>query len=71
MTLSGPSAATTCHRFKTPPAAGLYASIPQILFFWIYQIQFPFLCFGIFRGIKHNKNPTLPKFLKRPCNLMS
>ena len=29
----GPSAAATCLKFKTPPAASLYEGIPQILFF--------------------------------------
>ena len=51
MTLSGPSAAATCLIFKTPPAASLYAGIPQILFFWIYKIKSPSLCFVILRGI--------------------
>ena len=32
MTLSGLSAAATCLTLKTPPAASLYAGIPQILF---------------------------------------
>ena len=48
----GPSAAATCLTFKTPPAASLYAGIPQILFFWIYKIQSPSLYFGIFRTMR-------------------
>ena len=39
----GLNAAPTCLTFKTPPAASLYAGIPQILFFWIYKIQPPSL----------------------------
>ena len=54
--------AATCLTFKTPPAASLYAGIPQILFFGIYKIQSPSLCFGILRGIAHKRNPTLPNF---------
>ena len=46
----GPSAAATCLTFKTPPAASLYAGIPQILFFWIYKIQSPFLRPGYSTG---------------------
>ena len=59
MKLSGLSTAATCLTFKTPPVASLYAGIPQILFFWIYKIQSPSR-FGIFWGIEHNVNPTLP-----------
>ena len=55
-----PSAAATCLTFKTPPAASLYVGIPQILFFWIYKIQSPSLCFGIFQGIEHNMKLTTP-----------
>ena len=46
----GPSAAATCLTFKIPPAASLYAGIPQILFFWIYEIQSPFALFWNFAG---------------------
>ena len=56
----GPSAAATCLTFKTPPADSLYAGIPQTLFFRIYKIRSPSLCFEIFWGIEHNMNPTLP-----------
>ena len=48
----GPSAAATCLTFKTPPAASIYAGIPQILLFLIYKIQSPSLCFGILRGMR-------------------
>ena len=57
----GPSAAATCLTFKTPPAASLHAGIPQILFFWIYKIQSPSLCFGISRSIARNREWQLPK----------
>ena len=48
--------------FKTPPAASLYAGIPQILFFWIYKIQSPSLCFGISRSIECNREWQLPVY---------
>ena len=56
----GLSAAATCLTFKTPPAASLYAGIPQILFFWIHKIQSPSLCFGILRGSVHNRKWKVP-----------
>ena len=46
------SAVATCITFKTPPAASFYSGIPQILFFWIYKIQSPSLCFGILQGMR-------------------
>ena len=58
----GPSAATTCVTFKTPPAASLCAGIPQILFFWIYKIQSPSPCFGISRSIARNIERQRPYF---------
>ena len=57
----GTSAAATCLKFKTPPAASLYVGIPQILIFWIYKIKSPSLCFGILKGMFGNIECQLPK----------
>ena len=73
MTLSGPSDATTCLTFKTPPAASPYAGMPQVLLFWIYKIQSPLSVlefYGTFRttGIPLEPNYDKSQFIRLLTN---
>ena len=63
----GPITTATCLKFKTPPAASLYAGIPPILFFWICKIQTPSLCFGILRGMCVQQKMVNPYIIYGSC----
>ena len=51
----GMSAAATCHTFKTPPAASLYAGIPRILFSESTKFNPPLSVLEFYGAFAHNR----------------